>query len=77
MEARLKNPDKEKLNQFGDRLIEFRERDNFIRLLINADDSIKDNVGVLLSMEPEELVYPPASLETFFLKFYEGKSQVN
>jgi ABC-2 type transport system ATP-binding protein len=77
LEARLGNPDQSRLNEFEDRLLEFRERDNFVRLLINSEDSIKDTVGVLLSMEPEELVYPPASLEEFFLKFYEGKSKVN
>jgi hypothetical protein len=37
------------------------------------EDSIKENIGILLAMDPEELIYPPASLEEFFLQFYEGK----
>ena len=50
----------------GDRLIEFREKDNFVRLLINAEDSIKENVGALLAMEPDGRLahdrrYPNAS----------------
>jgi hypothetical protein len=39
-----------------------------------VEDSIKDNIGSLLTQDPEERVYPPASLEEFFLQFYEGKS---
>ncbi|MHA1543342.1 MAG: hypothetical protein ACTSQH_10240, partial [Candidatus Hodarchaeales archaeon] len=67
-------PDETRLAEFGDRLLEFREEDSFVRLLIRVEDSIKDNIGILLAQDPEELVYPPASLEEFFLQFYEGKS---
>lgn len=74
LEARLRNPDEKRLSEFGDRLLEFRKQDNFIRLLIRMEDSIKDNIGILLPMDPEELIYPPASLEEFFLQFYEGKN---
>ena len=74
LEARLRNPDETRLSEFGDRLLEFRKEENFVRLLIRMEDSIKDNIGILLAMDPEELVYPPASLEEFFLKFYEGKN---
>jgi ABC-2 type transport system ATP-binding protein len=74
LEARLRNPDEARLSEFGDRLLEFRKDENFVRLLIRMEDSIKDNIGILLAMDPEELVYPPASLEEFFLKFYEGKN---
>lgn len=77
IEARLRNPDETRLKEFGERLLEYREQDNFVRLLIRTEDSIKDNMGALLAMDPEELVYPPASLEEFFLQFYEGKEQVN
>lgn len=77
LEARLRSPDKSKLEAFGERLLEFRTSDNFVRLLLRVEDSIKDNVGVLLEMDPEELVYPPASLEHFFLKFYEGQVEVS
>jgi len=73
LEARLRNPDEKRLNEFGNRLLEFRKRDNIVRLLIRMEDSIKDNIGILLAMDPEELIYPPASLEEFFLQFYEGK----
>jgi ABC-2 type transport system ATP-binding protein len=76
LEARLKNPDENQLKEFGSRLLEYRKDDNFVRLLINVEDSIKDNIGTLLAMDPEELIYPPASLEEFFLQFYEGKEQV-
>ncbi len=74
LEARLRNPDETRLIEFGDRLLEFRKHDNFVRLLIRMEDSIKENIGSLLAMDPEELVYPPASLEEFFLQFYEGKT---
>jgi ABC-2 type transport system ATP-binding protein len=74
LEARLRSPDKTRLTEFGDRLLEFREEDSFVRLLLRVEDSIKDNIGILLAQDPEELVYPPASLEEFFLQFYEGKS---
>ena len=73
LEARLRNPDESRLIEFGDRLVEYRKHDNFVRLLIRMEDSIKDNIGILLAMDPEELIYPPASLEEFFLQFYEGK----
>lgn len=75
LEARLSHPDELKLNKFGERLIEFRKSDNYIKVLIRSQDSIATNIGVLLQMEPEEIVYPPASLETFFLQFYEGKGK--
>ncbi len=74
LEARLRSPDENRLSEFGDRLLEFRKEENFVRLLIRTEDSIKDNIGILLAMDPEELVYPPASLEEFFLQFYEGKN---
>lgn len=74
LEARLRSPDENRLSEFGDRLLEFRKDENFVRLLIRTEDSIKDNIGILLAMDPEELVYPPASLEEFFLQFYEGKN---
>ena len=74
LEARLRSPDENRLSEFGDRLLEFRKDENFVRLLIRMEDSIKDNIGILLAMDPEELVYPPASLEEFFLQFYEGKN---
>ncbi len=74
VEARLRSPDEKQLREFGERLLEFRQSDNYVRILIRMEDSIKDNIGKLLAMDPEELVYPPASLEEFFLQFYEGKS---
>lgn len=77
LEARLGNPNESKLNEFGSRLIEFRKEDRHVRLLIRSEDSIKDTIGVILNMDPEELIYPPASLEEFFLQFYEGKEEVN
>ena len=77
LEAKLAHPDESKLNSFGNRLLEFRQHDNYVRLLIRIEDSIKDTVGVLLSMDPVEMVYPPASLEEFFLQFYNGKAKVN
>lgn len=75
LEARLRDPDEKRLTEFGDRLLEFRESDNFIKLLIRMEDSIKDTMTILLAMDPEELIYPPASLEEFFLQFYEGKKE--
>ncbi|MFW9929028.1 MAG: ABC transporter ATP-binding protein [Candidatus Thorarchaeota archaeon] len=78
LEARLGNPDELKLkNDFGSRLLEFRKQDNHIRLLIRAEDSIKNTMSEILNMDPVELVYPPASLEEFFLQFYNGKTEVN
>ncbi|MHA2155223.1 MAG: hypothetical protein ACXABU_07785, partial [Candidatus Hodarchaeales archaeon] len=74
VEARLRNPDETRLAEFGNRLLEFREHDSFVRILIRMEDSIKDNIGILLAQDPEELIYPPASLEEFFLQFYERKN---
>jgi ABC-2 type transport system ATP-binding protein len=73
LEARLQHPNDQRLNEFGDRLLEFREQDNFVRILLRQEDSIKENMGILLAMDPDELIFPPASLESFFLQFYEGK----
>ena len=77
LEARLAHPDEPKLQAFDSRLIEFRKQEGFIRLLIRAEDSIKDTISVILNMDPIELLYPPASLEEFFLQFYDEKKPVN
>ena len=77
LEAKLANPNESKLQEFGSRLIEFRKDDKYVRILIRAEDSIKDTIGVILNMNPEEMVFPPASLEHFFLQFYNGKARAN
>ena len=77
LEARLANPDEIRLNEFGKRLVEYRKNDHYVKILIRAEDSIKDTISKVLSMDPEELVFPPASLEHFFLQFYNGKAQVS
>ena len=76
LEARLAHPDQSKLKQLGSRLVEFREHDSYVKFLIGFEDSIKDTVGMILSMDTIELVYTPAILEEFFLQFYEGKTRV-
>ncbi len=73
LEARLGSPDESKLNELGKRLVEFRKDDKYVKILIRSNDSIKDTMSFILTMDPEELVYPPASLEEFFLQFYEEK----
>ena len=77
LEARLANPNETTLNEFGNRLVEYRKPDRYARILIRSEDSIKDTIGKILTMDPEELVYPPASLEHFFLQFYNGKAEVS
>ena len=77
LEAKLSNPNESKLQEFGSRLIEFKKDERYVRILIRSEDSIKDTIGIILNMDPEEMVFPPASLEHFFLQFYNGKSQVN
>lgn len=77
LEARLAKPDENTLNEFGNRLVEYRKPDRYARILIRSEDSIKDTIGKILPMDPEELVYPPASLEHFFLQFYNGKAEVS
>ena len=77
LEAKLNSPNETKLQEFGSRLIEFKKQDRYVRILIRHEDSIKDTIGAILNMDPEEMVFPPASLEHFFLQFYNGKAEVN
>ncbi|MFX0115888.1 MAG: ABC transporter ATP-binding protein [Candidatus Hodarchaeota archaeon] len=71
LEARLRKLDKRQLEPFGERVLE--SNDERIRILVRQDESIKDLLEILILMDPEELSYPPASLEEYFLQFYQGK----
>ncbi len=68
IEAYLKNPNEEQLKTFGDNLLEINA--NKARILVHQTDSIKPVLEKLIIMEPEELSYPPASLEDYFMQFY-------
>ncbi|MFX0060214.1 MAG: ABC transporter ATP-binding protein, partial [Candidatus Heimdallarchaeota archaeon] len=68
LEVNLKNPDETQLRSLSDHIIEMQ--DNKVRLLVQKTDSIKAFLKILIEMEPEELSYPPASLEDYFMQFY-------
>ncbi len=74
LEARLRQPNEEILLSFGENLHEVDN--NRVRILVHQSDSIKDILEVLIPMEPEELAYPPASLEEYFLQFYQRTREV-
>ncbi len=71
LDVYLKSPNEEQLKSFGDHLLEVD--DNKVRILVHQTDSIKPFLEKLLLMEPEELSYPPASLEDYFMQFYKTK----
>ncbi|MFX0210066.1 MAG: ABC transporter ATP-binding protein [Candidatus Hodarchaeota archaeon] len=74
LEARLLKPDPDRLQSLGDHLLQTQEND--VRILIRQNDKISNFLEVLLPMEPEELAYPPASLEDYFMQFYKKKEKV-
>ncbi|MHA2173875.1 MAG: ABC transporter ATP-binding protein [Candidatus Hodarchaeales archaeon] len=74
LEARLLKPDPDRLQSLGDNLLQTRE--NNVRILIHQNDKISNFLEILLPMEPEELAYPPASLEDYFMQFYKKKEKV-
>jgi ABC-2 type transport system ATP-binding protein len=71
LEAQLNNPNEERLKSLGSNLLELK--DDKVRILIPQSTSIKPFLENLLLMEPEELSYPPASLEDYFMQFYKTK----
>ncbi len=68
LEAQLNNPNEEQLKSLGANLLEMQK--NRVRILIPQSTSIKPFLENLLLMDPEELSYPPASLEDYFMQFY-------
>ncbi len=72
LEVTLRKPDRDQLQLLGDNLLELDN--NRARILVRQTDSIVEYLEALIPMEPEEIVFPPASLEDYFLKFYK-KSQ--
>ncbi|MFX0084351.1 MAG: ABC transporter ATP-binding protein [Candidatus Hodarchaeota archaeon] len=68
LEAQLNSPNEEQLKSLGANLLEMQK--NRVRILIPQSASIKPFLENLILMEPEELSYPPASLEDYFLQFY-------
>ena len=73
LEVSLRKPNKDKLQTLGDHLLALD--DNRVRILVRQTDSIVQFLEVLIPMEPEEIVFPPASLEDYFLKFYKGNKE--
>jgi ABC-2 type transport system ATP-binding protein len=71
LEVTLRKPDQNQLQALGEHLLEFKE--NRARILVRQTDSIERFLEVLISMKPEEIVFPPASLEDYFLQFYKGQ----
>jgi len=72
LEVNLKNPDETLLQSLNEHIIDIQ--DNKVRLLVQKTDSIKSFLLKLIEMEPEELSYPPASLEDYFMQFYKTKT---
>jgi len=73
LEITLLNPNKDLLRDFGDRLLELEE--NRARILVSQSDSIDKYLEILIPMKPEEIVFPPASLEDYFLQFYKEQEE--
>ncbi len=73
LEVTLKKPDKNQLQVLGENLLELD--DNRAKILVNQTDSIEHFLEILIPMKPEEIVYPPASLENYFLKFYKEQEE--
>ncbi len=73
LEVTLQNPNKDQLQSFGENLLELEE--NRARILVPQSDSIEKYLEVLIPMKPEEIVFPPASLEDYFLQFYRGQEE--
>ncbi len=73
LEVTLRKPNQDQLQTLGDHLLELD--DNRARILVRQTDSIKQYLEVLIPMEPEEIVFPPASLEDYFLQFYKGQEE--
>ncbi|MFQ5976770.1 MAG: ABC transporter ATP-binding protein [Candidatus Heimdallarchaeota archaeon] len=71
LEVRLRNPDEAILASFGDNLLESTE--GITRFLVKQTDAIDSILGRLIPMGLDELSFPPASLEEYFLKYYEYK----
>ncbi|MHA2305098.1 MAG: ABC transporter ATP-binding protein [Candidatus Hodarchaeales archaeon] len=74
LEVTLGNPNKDQLRSFGDNLLELEE--NRARILVRQSDSINKYLEVLIPMKPEEIVFPPASLEDYFMQFYKDQEEV-
>jgi ABC-2 type transport system ATP-binding protein len=68
LEVQLRNPDEEHLRALGANLLEIQG--NKVSILVPQSTSIKPFLEKLILMEPEELSYPPASLEDYFMQFY-------
>jgi ABC-2 type transport system ATP-binding protein len=74
LEVTLRDPNNDQLRTFGDKLLSLEE--NRARILVPQSDSIDRYLEVLISMKPEEIVFPPASLEDYFLQFYKQEEDV-
>jgi ABC-2 type transport system ATP-binding protein len=74
LEVRLTKPDQERLQSLRKHLLEIHEND--VRILIHQNDNISNFLEILLPMQPEELAYPPASLEAYFMQFYKKEEKV-
>jgi ABC-2 type transport system ATP-binding protein len=74
LEVTLRDPNNDQLRTFGDKLLSLEE--NRARILVPQSDSIDRYLEVLIPMKPEEIVFPPASLEDYFLQFYKQEEDV-
>jgi ABC-2 type transport system ATP-binding protein len=73
LEVTLREPDSDQLRTLGDKLLTLEE--NRARILVPQSDSIDSYLEVLIPMKPEEIVFPPASLEDYFLQFYKEQEE--
>ncbi|MFW9914149.1 MAG: ABC transporter ATP-binding protein [Candidatus Thorarchaeota archaeon] len=69
LEVRLRHPEERILASFGDNLLESKE--GITRFRVKQTDAIDAILEKLIPMGLEELSFPPASLEEYFLKYYE------
>ena len=74
LEVRLRTPDEKILNSFGENLLKSDE--GVTRLIVSQTEAIDSILEKLIPMGLDELSFPPASLEEYFLKFYEYKGEL-
>ncbi len=73
LDVSLRDPDKDKLVALGKNLLDFDGTN--VKILVHQSESIERFLEILLPMYPTELSFPPASLEHYFMHFYEDKQQ--
>ncbi len=73
LEAKLNSVDTSLLETLQDNLLE--KVGNTVKIRVAQGDSINEFLEILMKMHPEEISFPPASLEAYFMQFY-GETEV-